>query len=180
MFVFKIDDEISLKMPELSDAEILFALTDANRTHLREWLPWVDHTIEVEDTEAYIKNSMIGNGEGTLLNTLILYKGEMCGAASFNKLDEKTLTAYIGYWIAADYEGHGIMTRVVHALMKYAFEERGMEKVEIRAAEDNVKSRAVAERLNFKKEGIIRHAENVNERFLDHAVYGMLKDEFRY
>ena len=54
-----------------------------------------------------------------------------------------------------------------------AFTDLDMDKVEISAAEKNVASRKVCERLGFKLEGVITQAENINGRIVDHAVYGL-------
>ncbi len=71
------------------------------------------------------------------------------------------------------------MTKTVKALMHYAFEELQLNKVEIRAAVGNVKSRAIPERLNFTIEGTIRDAEWLYDRYVDHVVYGMLVKEWQ-
>lgn len=55
MFIHKIDKELSLKLIELKDAEKVFKLTNESREYLREWLPWQDTTIKLEDTMEFIK-----------------------------------------------------------------------------------------------------------------------------
>ncbi len=49
-----IDEGRHLKWLEEGEAHTLFALTDANRAYLREWLPWLDGTKSPEDTRAFI------------------------------------------------------------------------------------------------------------------------------
>lgn len=56
-------------------------------------------------------------------------------------------TAYIGYWLGEEFQGNGIMTKVAKTLTDYAFNELNLNKVEIRAAVENEKSRAIPERL---------------------------------
>jgi ribosomal-protein-serine acetyltransferase len=51
MFIHKIDDQVSLKLIELHDADRVFELTDKSRNYLKEWLPWLDFTNNVEDTK---------------------------------------------------------------------------------------------------------------------------------
>ncbi|TMN22244.1 GNAT family N-acetyltransferase [Lentibacillus cibarius] len=178
MFLFQIDDEVALKRLELSDADRLFQLTDQSRDHLRPWLPWVDHTKTVDDSKAFIQSSLktFSNRQG--LTTGILYKGELAGIISFNSLDWKNEIGYIGYWLGVNYQGNGIMIRAVSGLIDYAFYSLGLNRIEIRAAVGNRKSRAIPERLGFMLEGQIRQAEWLHEDYTDHAVYGILADEW--
>lgn len=178
MFLHKIDDELSLKLIELKDAERVFELTDRSREHLKEWLPWLDFTTKVEDTKEFIEGTLKGFAESRSMTTLILYKGEIVGTAGFNSLNWSNKTAYIGYWLGHEYQGKGIMTRVAKALTDYAFEYHKLNKVEIRAAVENKKSRSIPERLGFVEEGKIRQAEWLYDHFVDHVVYGILAEEW--
>ncbi|MCM3762502.1 GNAT family N-acetyltransferase [Alkalihalobacillus oceani] len=179
MFIHKIDDELSLKLIEGKDSERVFELTERSREYLRQWLPWLDGTTKVEDTEAFIKMSLEGFVEGRSLQTVILYRGQAVGVAGFNQINRANQTAYIGYWLGKDYQGNGIMTRVAQALTDYAFTELKLNKVEIRAAVENTKSRAVPERLGFVQEGTLRQAEWLYDHYVDTVVYGMLAAEWK-
>ncbi|MBP3951692.1 GNAT family N-acetyltransferase [Bacillus suaedae] len=174
MFVYKIDREISLKLVELNDAEQLFELTDQSREHLREWLPWLDTNTKVEDTLNFIKASMKNYAEHCGINTVILYKGKIVGVAGYNEIDWINKIAYIGYWLGKEYEGNGIMTRVSKALTNYAFNELNLNRVEITAAVENMKSRAIPERLGFINEGCKRQAEWLYDHYVDHVIYAMV------
>lgn len=179
MFVHKIDDDLSLKLIDLGDAERIFELTDQSRTYLREWLPWLDFTKTVDDTRAFIQGSLRGFGESRSITTVILYKGEIAGIAGFNEINRMNRTAQIGYWLGEKYQGKGLMTRSAGALTDYAINELNMNKVEIRAASGNQKSRHVPEKLGFLQEGTIRQAEWLYDHYVDHVVYGMLASEWK-
>ncbi|MOA59632.1 putative ribosomal N-acetyltransferase YdaF [compost metagenome] len=71
------------------------------------------------------------------------------------------------------------MTKVCEALTEYALVELDLNKVDIRAAERNFRSRSIPERLNFTQEGTIRKAEWLYDHYVDHVVYGMLKEEWK-
>jgi ribosomal-protein-serine acetyltransferase len=68
----------------------------------------------------------------------------------------------------------------VRALVDHAFAGWGLNRVEIRAALENARSRAIPERLGFKKEGVLREAERLGERFVDHALYAVLASEWEH
>jgi ribosomal-protein-serine acetyltransferase len=77
----------------------------------------------------------------------------------------------IGYWLVESAQGRGTMTHAVRALVDHAFGTWRLHRVEIRAAVDNTRSRAVSERLGFTQEGVAREAERMGDRYVDQVVY---------
>jgi ribosomal-protein-serine acetyltransferase len=179
VFLHKIDDELSLKLINIRDADRVFELTDKSRGYLREWLPWLDFTTKVEDSREFIKRSLKNFAENKSMTTVVLYKDEIVGTAGFNEINWSNKTGYIGYWLGEEYQRKGIMTRVAKALTNYAFTELDLNKVEIRAAEGNSKSRSIPERLGFVKEGRLREEEWLYDHYVDHIVYGILAREWK-
>jgi ribosomal-protein-serine acetyltransferase len=66
------------------------------------------------------------------------------------------------------------MTEAVRALVDHALSVWELNRVEIHAAAENRRSRAIPERLGFRQEGTLREAEFVDGRYLDTVVYSML------
>lgn len=178
MFTYKVDDDISLKLVDHRDADAIFALTDKSRDYLKEWLPWPIFIKKVDDTKDFIKSSMQNYVDNKGMVTAILFKGEVAGILSFNSFDWSTRVGHIGYFLGEEFQGNGIMTRAVRALMDIGFSELDLNKVEIRAASKNVKSRKIPETLGFIEEGILRQVQWLYDHYVDHVVYGMLKDEW--
>lgn len=178
MFVHKVDEDVSLRLIDLNDAERVFELTDTSRSSLKEWLPWLDFTKSAADTKEFIRGCLKGYADSKSLTTVILFKGEIVGIAGFNSIYSSNKTAAIGYWLGEGYQGNGIMTKVAKALTDYAFDHLNLNKVEIRAAVENKKSRSIPERLGFVHEGTIRQAEWLYDHYVDHAVYGILANEW--
>ena len=85
----------------------------------------------------------------------------------------------IGYWIAAKFQGKGIVTDACRALMEHAFEEWKLNRVEIHCATGNKKSCAIPERLGFQLEGVLQKALFVHGKYLDSNVYGMLARDWK-
>ena len=179
MFSFRIDDDTELRLLENRHAEELFALTDQNREHLRRWLPWLDNNRSLEDTRAFITRSLIQYANNRGFPTGIWFKGALAGVIGYNTIDWSDRMASIGYWIGASFQGQGLVTRGCRALIDYAFNGLGLNRVEIRCATGNKRSQAIPERLGFTQEGIVRQAEWLYDHFVDHAVYGMLAGEWR-
>lgn len=109
----------------------------------------------------------------------IRYNGELAGVIGFHRVDWLNHSTSIGYWLAEDFQGKGIMTASCRCLLDYAFGNLGMNRVEIRCATENLRSRAIPERLGFTEEGLIRQAEWLYDHYVDHLVYGLLREEWK-
>jgi ribosomal-protein-serine acetyltransferase len=170
-FFLRVNDRLELRQRMPEDAEELFALTEANRARLREWLPWLDGCTRVEDTRAYIEATLRQAESGTGLAIGLWSEGRIAGAGGYNVIDRANLTGQIGYWLGAEFEGRGLMTMANRALVAHGFTALGLRRQVIAAATGNVRSRAVAERLGFVLEGVLREAEMLYGRSVDHALY---------
>lgn len=179
MFFLHVDAQIILRQLEQKDADTLFQLIDKSREYLREWLPWVDDTKTVNDSVSFIKDTIIAFENGIGLTTGIFYKNQLVGMIGFNVIDGRNKIAYIGYWLAPHYQGKGIITKSTRALINYGFFNLNLNRVDIRVAYENRKSRSIPERLGFKREGKIRQAEWLYDHFVDHIIYGILKEEWQ-
>jgi len=163
-----------------SDAKELFWITDENRTRLRRWLPWLDGTKTWKDTLTFIRNIKKGMAKRTGV-TLGIWKGKkLAGVAGYNKLDWINKKAELGYWIAGRYAGQGLVTQSCRLLIDNAFRKWKLNKVEIHCGVTNKRSRAIPERLGFKKEGTIRQREWLYDHYADHVIYGMLANDWKH
>lgn len=173
-----VDETLSLQLLEESHAGSLLHLVDANRIHLREWLPWVDNMQEVEHSHNYILSCQKQFEEGTDLGFAIMFRNKMAGRIGIHHINQQNKTGEIGYWLAGGLQGMGIVTRCCTALIRYGFTGLGLNRIVIKCAVGNDRSRAIAEKLNFQKEGILRQGEWVNGSFVDLYQYAMLKEEW--
>ncbi|SNZ16271.1 ribosomal-protein-serine acetyltransferase [Terribacillus aidingensis] len=178
MFTHRIDSATYLKLLEVQDSEKLFQLIDSSREHLRNWLPWVDKNTTVEDSRQFIQHTLDQFAAGNGFNAGIWYQGALAGVIGFHKIDWQNSTTSIGYWLGEDYTGNGIMQKAVSKCLDYAFLELRLNRVEIRSAIGNVRSRRIPEKLGFTLEGTIRQAEKLVYGYVNHNVYGMLLEEW--
>ncbi len=179
MLTHAVSDDLGLVLVEPRHAESLFRLVDQNRAHLRQWLPWVDATRSAEDTVAFIRGTQKQFGENNGFQTALLYRGEIAGMVGHLQIDWHNRSTGLGYWLAEAYQGRGLMTRACQAYVEHAFAALNLDRVEIRAATQNQRSCRIPERLGFQREGVVRQAEWLYDHFVDHAVYGLLRDEWK-
>jgi ribosomal-protein-serine acetyltransferase len=154
-----------------------FAVVDAERDRLREWLPWVDHTTSAKNTKQYFEAVERIDSAGEGLHTVIHVDGRLAGHADLRIVPIQR-AGEVGYWLAAAAVGRGIITRVVAELFDLGFGPYGLHRIQLQAATENTRSRAVAERLGMHYEGIRREAEELPQGFVDLAVYSILVQEW--
>jgi ribosomal-protein-serine acetyltransferase len=172
-----LSDRCLLRLHEPGDAEELYARIDADRASLSEWLPWAADE-SLDDTRRFIRTVREQVADDNGLQALVVYDDAIAGSVGFHAVDWRHGSTSIGYWLGEPYRGRGIMTQAVRALVDHALSAWELHRVEIRAAVDNRRSRAIPERLGFSREGILREAERVRGRYLDEVVYSMLAPEW--
>lgn len=169
------ESKLSLSIPQY--AEELFELTERNRNFLKQWLPWLDTITKPSDTREFIEAQLLRFERGEALHVTIFYRDKIAGVLGYNRIDQVNGIGYVGYWLAREYNGKGIMAESVKDIIELGFEYYSLNRIEIRCAVDNHKSQAIPERLGFQQEGIIRQAEKVYGRYFDHVVYGLLSEK---
>jgi len=168
-----------MRLLDPSQAAPIFAAVDADRDYLREWLPWVDRSQRVEDTRVFLELQQMNQKEGTAYGYGLWRSQRIRGIVGLHDVNMADRHCKIGYWLARQEQGRGQMTRAVRALLGVCFESLNMERVEINMATGNRPSAAIPVRLGFTEEGVLRHAQLVNGRFLDLRVFSLLREEFR-
>jgi ribosomal-protein-serine acetyltransferase len=169
----RLNEGLELRLFTEADAEELHALVERNRDYLAEWMPWAaDQTFE--RTLNFIRTTLRRHAENNGFELALILDGRIIGALGLSSVDWVSRATSIGYWLDEEHRGRGLMTRAVKALVEHAFGEMGLHRVEIRAAEENRRSRAIPERLGFEHEGVLREAERVGGRYHDLVVYGKI------
>ena len=169
-----ISDTIKLKRISLDDVQAIFDTINMERAYLRKWLPFVDNTLQVSDTFAYVQLVI---EENQIVYT-IWEQNSFCGLIGFKSIDETNQKAEISYWLSEAAQGKGIITLSVREMLLYAFEELDINKAQIKVAVGNTKSRKVPERLGFELEGIERDGERKSDgSYHDIEVYSKLAGE---
>ncbi len=169
-------DGAELRAFTSENMEELFAVVDSERERLLEWLPWVDLVHSVDDERTWL--ATVQEHERDLEGNGIFVRGRIAGGIGLFGVDPFGVAGEIGYWLAAAYEGRGLITLACRALIDLGFGQMGLHRIYIRAAVENARSRAVPERLGFTEEGIHRQEGKGRGGFQDLVVYGLLEDEW--
>ncbi len=173
-----VNENIRLEIVKLSMAPIIFETINRDREYLKTWLPFVEFTNQLSDTEKFIE-SVVNHPESKKEELYsIWYKEEFAGLIGLKDTDWTNKKTELGYWLAEKMQGKGIITNCVRKLLNYSFQKLKLNRVQIKVAAGNIKSAAIPQRLNFQKEGIERSGEFHKNQYLDLEIYSMLKHEW--
>jgi ribosomal-protein-serine acetyltransferase len=171
-------DGVRLRSLALDDAEMVYEVVDANRERLDRWFPWVESSRGAEAQRTWIASAIADDRSAEANGIFVdgVFAGSVGLAAEPRSLGDG---GDIGYWLAEGFEGRGLITKACAALMDVGFSDRGLHRIQIRAAPGNVRSRAVCERLGLREEGILRGAGRVGGGvYLDLVIYAVLADDW--
>jgi ribosomal-protein-serine acetyltransferase len=174
-----INPGLELRQLQPQDAKALFAVIDANRAALCEWLPWVDATKKLADTEAYIKTAQRDFAETRAFTCGIWSMGRLVGIIGHNRIDWGNRIGFPAYWIAPDSQGQGIMTQCCRAVVDDAFQNLQLSRCLIAVATDNFRAQKIPVRLGFTKISTLKKAEWLHDRHVDHFIYSLLAPQHR-
>lgn len=169
----KVNNDIYLKETEAEDAEMIFRTIDNEREYLSEWLPFVEFTQLISDTQSFLEN--VSKDDSNDLTFGIYFRRNFVGLVGLKDTDFDNKKTEIGYWLSEQYQHKGIITKSCKTLIDYIFDEMNLNRIQLKAGTENHKSQRVAVRLGFKREGIEREGELHSRGFVDLVVFGLLK-----
>jgi ribosomal-protein-serine acetyltransferase len=182
LFTWPLGDDAVLIPRTAAIAEAHLVLVEANYKRLAHWIP---DAFQAPPTLEGVRTNLERAGqawlEGSLLPLSIAVKEEngwrLVGWAQL-VIDGPARSAEVGYWLDADFEGRGLVSRAVTAVLDHAFGPLGLHRVGLQTTVDNVRSRRLAQRLGFTQEGILREAAAFPDERRDLVVYGLLAREW--
>lgn len=178
MFSYQIDVETELRLLTMSDLQQFFDLAYRNRKYLAEWMFWIDDSYSLQKAREYLQAASERLAANNGFEVGIWFNQSLAGCARYNYIDWYHKNTELRYWLGESFQGRGLATKTCRALVDYAFDTLGLNRVEIRCMSENLSSRAVAERLGFLQEGIARQVRWRHDHFADHVIYGMLAREW--
>ncbi len=155
--------------------QVIFEAIDTNRKFLRQWLPFVDLTHDIVDTEKFVNTVLSTNNPKPDVVFEIRHQHEFCGLIAFKEIDNFNHKTEMGYWMIESKQGKGIMLRSCRALIEYAFNKLDINRIQVKCAVQNEKSMQIPKRLGFEYEGIEKQGELLNGKYTDLIVFSLLK-----
>jgi ribosomal-protein-alanine N-acetyltransferase len=164
------------RLVELADAPILAALVHVSRDFLGPWEPVrTEDYFTVEGQDELIRDALDRHAQGTTLPHVILDAGQVVGRITLNGIVRGPFqSCSVGYWVASAANGRGVATAAVTDIVRVAFEELGLHRVQAETLLHNVASQRVLERNGFVRFGMAPRYLKIAGEWQDHFMYQLL------
>lgn len=134
---------------------------------IQRWIPVLPRPYTAEHAREFVSTA-----EGFAIRE----NGLLVGSIALRVVAHNT--ASVGYWCAPQARGRGIMTRALRRVCRYALDDLAVDRIEMTADRDNIASHRVAEKVGFKREGVMRskfaHPEGHR---IDAVIFSLLPGE---
>ena len=166
---------MDIKLRKWSEADLDNLVKYANNQNVAKWLTnGFPHPYTYENGKAYL--SMIANDNPTKVFAIEVNGKAVGSIGSFPQTDIHEKNAEMGYWLAEEYWGKGIMTQAIREIVEYGFSTFEIVRIFARPFSTNLKSQRVLEKAGFELEARLKRALFKNGEFVDELIYARLND----
>lgn len=169
---------LHLRKLTMRDAEDMFEYSRDPR--VAEHVLWDAHT-SVSDTKSYIRYMLrkYRNGEPSSWGIALNSDDRVIGTIGFMWIQPENAAAEVGYSLARAQWNHGYMTEALRTILKYAFREMGLNRVEAIHEVTNPASGAVMRKCGMTKEGTLISKVYNKGKYQDVDLYAILRKDFK-
>lgn len=164
-----------------ADAPAVTALFTANRGFLEPWMPRrTDDFFTVAHQEALIAQAVAEAEEGANIQHVVLDDGEIAGLIKLSGIVRGAFqSCSVGYWIDGARNGRGLASAAVSSMVRVAFEDCGLHRVQAEILAHNTGSQRVLERNGFTRYGTAPEYLHIDGRWQDHILYQRLNADWK-
>ena len=156
----------------------------AHRADVTRYLTWQPHPNR-EYTKEYLEYILTRYRAGEFFDWAVIWhedgepSDKMIGTCGFTRFDYSNNSAEIGYVINPEFRGRGIAGEAARRVIRFGFDELGLNRIEAKYMDGNVASRKVMEKIGMKYEGTMRGSLKIGGEYRDVGVCAMLYEEYR-
>lgn len=164
---------VAIRRPTFADCDEFLSLVHASRSlHM----PWVDPPSTRELYESYVRSRQGQTDDGFFVCDHA--SGQIIGVVNLNCIVRGLFqSAYLGFYVRAAHASQGYMVEGLALVVKYAFCEMGLHRLEANIQPENVASLALVRRLGFRKEGFSPRYLRIAGEWRDHERWALLADD---
>ena len=166
------DEEFLLR--PWTEADVPAIVAACNDAEIQRWIPVIPRPYTEQDALSFVRGEARPELEHSFAITV---NGAVVGAIGMT-VNSQSRNGHIGYWCAREARGRGHATRALRLVSRWAFDELGLERLELITDPENVASQRVAEKAGYQREGVLRsHLLHPDGRRRDSVMFSLLPDE---
>lgn len=167
------DGDLVLRPWTEDDVDAMVA--GCNDPDVAHWIPTIPHPYTEADARAFIRGEVRPEHQALAIEL----DRRVVGGIGIG-LNAHDYRGTVGYWMAASSRGRGTCTRAVRLLARHALDVLELQRVDLFTDPDNVASQRVAEKVGFRREGVLRsHLRHPDGRIRDSVMFSLLPGELR-
>ncbi len=162
------------RLVDVDDAPALARLLAANRDYLAPWSPLQNEALLTEAGQREVlARDLARYGDGAMLPLAILDSGgAVCGRINLNTIVRGAFqNATVGYWVSQDRAGRGLASAAVADVIKIAFGDLGLHRLDASTLLHNTPSQRVLARSGFRPFAVAEAYLKIAGRWQDHILF---------
>lgn len=165
-----------LRAFEESDAAAYVPAAQESIATVGQWMPWCTPAFSAADALAWFAQCRVDQAaqQAHEFGVFDANTGVLLGGAGLNAINDQNRMCNLGYWVRQSAQRQGVALRVVQALLPYAFDTLGMQRVEIVVACGNTASEGVARKAGAQLEGVARNRLQLHGRAMDASMFSLI------
>lgn len=168
---------LHLRKVTMDDAEAIYRYGSSE--NVARYVTWDAHRT-LEDAKGFVRfaEGRYESGQIAPWGIVLKESGEFVGTIDFVAWNTESEVAEIGYVLAEEHWGKGIITEAAAEVVRFGFEQMKLGRIQARCFTENAGSARVMEKVGMRFEGVLRKSMKVKSRRWDVKMYAILKEDF--
>ena len=175
--------KVILRPPQYSDWKAWADERKKNKLYLQPWEPlWSINELERSSFVKRVRmfERLSHNDQAYSFLIFTSDNEDFIGEVNISNVQRGIIqSCTIGYWIAKDCEGKGMMSESLELVKEFIFNELKLHRIEAACLPHNMPSLKVLLKNGFIKEGTARKLLKINDKWQDHTVLSFIVDDFK-
>ena len=170
-----------LQLRPLERSDTIAIQRSAGNREIADTMISLPHPYPADEAERYFARQQAEQKAGRAVTFAIEHKakGRFCGLVEVRDINHEHSLGELSFWLAVEAWGRGYMTEAVRAVVRYGFEDLGLNRLYAYHMLRNPASARVLEKNGFKQEGLLRQRVRKWGKFEDVALWAILQQEWQ-
>jgi RimJ/RimL family protein N-acetyltransferase len=162
------------------DVDALYEGVRESIPEVSRWLAWCHENYSIEESRDFISSRELASQGGEWYSFAIfeIDGGKFLGGVGINFINRVYQFANLGYWVRTSAARRGVATTATRLAARFAFDQLGLQRIEIVAAVDNLPSQRVAEKAGAQREGVLRNRLLIRGQSFDAVLFSLVPEDF--